>query len=50
MADPKFASQKVSVQQKINQLFFEHFGGTYQTENLKEEEATVIIFTYPVLP
>ena len=50
MTDPKFVSQKVSIQQKINQLFFEHFGGTYQTENVKEEEATVIIFTYPTLP
>ena len=27
IADSRFASQKVSVQQKINQLFFEHFKG-----------------------
>ena len=50
LTDPKFASPKVSVQQKINQLFFEHFGGTYQIENVKGEETSVIIFTYPTLP
>ena len=49
IADPKFASQKVSVQQKINQLFFEHFKGIYQTENVKEGEIAVITFTYPTL-
>lgn len=40
---------KVSVQQKINQLFFEHFKGTYQTENVEEGEIAVITFTYPTL-
>ena len=49
IADPRFASQKVSVQQKINQLFFEHFKGTYQTENVEEGEIAVITFTYPTL-
>ena len=49
IADSRFASQKVSVQQKINQLFFEHFKGTYQTENVEEGEITVITFTYPTL-
>ena len=47
--DSRFASQKVSVQQKINQLFFEHFKGTYQTENVEEGEIAVITFTYPTL-
>ena len=45
IADSRFASQKVSVQQKINQLFFEHFKGTYQTENVEEGEIAVITFT-----
>lgn len=49
IADPGFDSQKVSVQQKINQLFFEHFKGTYQIENVKEGEIAVITFTYPTL-
>ena len=49
IADPRFASQKVSVQQKINQLFFEHFKGTYQTKNVEEGEIAVITFTYPTL-
>ena len=49
IADSRFASQKVSVQQKINQLFFEHFKGTYQTENVEEGEIAVITFTYPTL-
>lgn len=49
IADSRFASQKVSVQQKINQLFFEHFKGIYQTENVEEGEIAVITFTYPTL-
>jgi len=49
IADPRFTSQKVSVQQKINQLFFEHFKGTYQTENVEEGEIAAITFTYPTL-
>lgn len=49
IADLRFASQKVSVQQKINQLFFEHFKGTYQTENVEEGKIAVITFTYPTL-
>lgn len=49
MADPKFASQKVLVRQKINQLFFEHFGGSYQMENSEEGGVGIITFTYPTL-
>ena len=49
MGDPRFISQKVLVRQKINQLFFEHFGGTYQMEEAKEGEVAVIAFTYPTL-
>lgn len=49
LADPKFASQKVSVRQKINQLFFEHFGGSYKLKESKEGEVSNIIFTYPTL-
>lgn len=49
IADPGFASQKVSVQQKINQLFFEHFKGTCQTGNVEEGKVAVITFTYPTL-
>lgn len=49
MADPRFASQKVSVQQRINQLFFEHFGGSYQMETVMEGEVGVLIFTYPTV-
>ena len=30
-------------------LFFEHFKGTYQTENVEEGEIAVITFTYPTL-
>lgn len=46
LADPAFASQKVSVRQQINRLFFEHFNGTYQIE---EENNSAITFTYPTL-
>lgn len=49
MTDPKFANQKTSVRQKICQLFFEHFGGTYLTEDTKGGEVPKIIFTYPTL-
>lgn len=49
MADPRFASQKVSVKHRINQLFFEHFGGSYQMETAKEGEVGVLTFTYPTL-
>lgn len=48
LADPAFHSQKTSIQQSINQLFFEHFGGTYCLEGEKGEKA-VIHFTYPLL-
>lgn len=50
IADPHFASQKISVRQKISQLFFEHFGGTYQMEEYKEDVTGAITFTYPTLP
>lgn len=49
IADSKFMTQKVSVRHKINQLFFEHFGGTYQIVEAKEGEVPDIIFTYPTL-
>lgn len=49
IADPKFASQKVSVRQKINQLFFEHFGGSYELKENKKGGVPSIIFTYPTL-
>lgn len=49
IADPKFASQKVSVRQKINQLFFEHFGGSYELKGNKKGGVPNIIFTYPTL-
>ncbi len=50
MADTKFATPKVSIHQKINQLFFEHFGGTYQTKESRDEKDGIITFTYPTLP
>lgn len=49
LADSRFITQKVSVRQKINQLFFEHFGGSYQITESKEEGVPDIIFTYPTL-
>ena len=49
IADPRFTSQKVSVRQKINQLFFEHFGGSYKLKENKEGGVPNIIFTYPTL-
>lgn len=49
MVDLKFATQKIAVRQKICQLFFEHFGGTYLMKEAKEGEVPNIIFTYPTL-
>lgn len=49
IADPRFTSQKVSVRQKINQLFFEHFGGSYKLKETKGGGVSNIIFTYPTL-
>lgn len=49
LTEPGFASQEVSIQQNINRLFFEHFGGTYQTEAAKEGTPAKIIFTYPTV-
>ena len=47
---PEFSAlQKVSVQQKINQLFFEHFGGTYRIEETSSEAPPVLVFTYPAI-
>lgn len=48
LADPLFASQKIAVRQKINQLFFEHFEGTYRMEN-RDEGKPILFFTYPTL-
>lgn len=47
---PEFSAlQKVSVQQKINQLFFEHFGGIYRIEETSSEAPPVLVFTYPAI-
>lgn len=48
LADPLLASQRIAIRQKINQLFFEHFKGTYRMEN-REEGGTILFFTYPTL-
>ena len=42
LADPAFSSQQVSIRLKINQLLFEHFGGSFI---ISEEEGTPITFT-----
>ncbi|MCD8183175.1 MAG: HAMP domain-containing histidine kinase [Bacteroides sp.] len=47
LADPAFASQKVSIRQHINELFFKHFNGTYRIE--EGEGIPAIFFTYPTL-
>mgnify|MGYP000619954248 FL=1 len=36
LADPTFASQKVSIRLKINQLLFEHFGGSFMISESAE--------------
>ena len=43
LADPTFSSQQVSIRLKINQLLFEHFGGSFVIS--EEEEGTPITFT-----
>ena len=43
LADPAFSSQQVSIRLKINQLLFEHFGGSFVIS--EEEEGTPITFT-----
>ena len=48
LVDPAFNSQKVSIRQEINQLFFEHFDGSYQIESSNEGIPT-LLFTYPTL-
>lgn len=50
MGDSRFASQKMAVRQKICQLFFEHFKGSYQIGSVQEGEIATIDFTYPTLP
>lgn len=47
LADAAFASQKVTIRQQINQLFFTHFQGTYRMEGSGSVPA--IIFTYPTI-
>lgn len=37
LADPAFASQKVSIRLKINQLLFEHFGGSFMVSDSAED-------------
>lgn len=49
LADARFASQEVSIQQEINRLFFEHFEGSYQMDNGQEGTSARIIFTYPTV-
>ena len=46
LADPAFSSQQVSIRLKINQLLFEHFGGSFIIS--EEEEGTPITFTIPI--
>lgn len=48
LADPMFASQKVAIRRKINELFFKHFNGTYKMEE-KEDGRPILFFTYPTL-
>lgn len=49
LVDPTFNSQKVSIRQEINQLFFEHFNGTYQIKSSNERIIPTLLFTYPTL-
>ena len=37
LADPAFASQKVSIRLKINQLLFEHFDGSFMVSDSAED-------------
>lgn len=50
MANTQFTNQKVLTRQKINQLFFAHFGGTYKMEKNSNNKIEAITFTYPTLP
>lgn len=43
LVDPAFASQQVSIRLKINQLLFEHFGGSFVVN--EDEEGYPIAFT-----
>lgn len=47
LVDSAFSSQRESILQRINLLFFEHFNGSYRVEN--EGDKPVIFFTYPTL-
>ena len=49
LADESFASQKTAVYHKINQLLFEHFGGSYQVCGSEGDKIHVIRFVYPIL-
>ncbi|WP_291529745.1 sensor histidine kinase [Bacteroides sp. UBA939] len=44
LSDPAFASQKVFVRHRINQLLFEHFGGSYVVSP-NSEDGYLITFT-----
>lgn len=46
LADPQFSGQESDIQNSINRLLLEHFGGTYQIVE-EVEEGSVILFTYP---
>lgn len=37
LVDPAFASQQVSIRLKINQLLFEHFGGSFMVSESAED-------------
>lgn len=45
LTDPAFASQQVSVRLKINQLLFEHFGGSFIVD--ENAEGYPVTFTIP---
>ncbi|RHJ48248.1 sensor histidine kinase [Bacteroides sp. AM10-21B] len=48
LADPAFASQKTAIHQRIAELFFQHFGGSFRIEK-ESWEIPTIVFTYPSL-
>ncbi len=46
LADPQFSGQESEIQNSINSLLLDQFGGTYQIIE-EVEEGPVILFTYP---
>lgn len=47
LVDPAFANQRTIVRNQINQLLWEHFGGSYQIDENAPEGPTVV-FYYPI--